>query len=66
MSIDLLPIAARLTARGIRLTVVQSLFDSGELTEAEARELLAGPLVPGDDSTTVDDSDLLEVAHERT
>lgn len=44
-------------ARAMRLTVVQQQYDAGNLTEAEARELLAGPLNPDDESTRVDDKE---------
>ena len=46
--------------RLLRLAVVQSQFNDGNLTEEEARELLCGNLTPTDDSTFLDDSDQLE------
>lgn len=49
-------------ARSLRLAVIQSQYRVGNLTEQDARELLAGPLSPGDLSTAYDDSDCLIVA----
>lgn len=46
-------------ARSLRLAVVQNQYDQENLTEDEAKELLSGPLTPGDDSTIFDDSDQL-------
>jgi len=46
-------------ARKLRLAGVTNVFDQGLLNEKSARELLAGPLVPDDDSTIRDDSALL-------
>ncbi|MDR3575344.1 MAG: hypothetical protein P4L50_15900 [Anaerolineaceae bacterium] len=43
-------------ARFLRISVLRNLVDVGVLTETDAKELLAGPLTPGDDSTIVDDS----------
>ena len=48
-------------ARSLRLAVIQNLFDQGRLTEADARELLSGPLDPDDPLTVYDDSDCLEI-----
>jgi len=48
-------------ARGLRLATIQSLFDGDHLSEDEAREVLAGPLSPGDESTVYDDSACLEI-----
>ena len=45
--------------RLLRVGVIQGLFNDGELTEVEARELLKGNLTPDDDSTFIDDSDQL-------
>lgn len=39
--------ADKLLARNLRLAVVQNQYDAGNLTEAEALELLAGPHRPG-------------------
>ena len=50
-----------LIARGMRLAVIQQQYDVGNLTEAEARVLLSGPLNPDDETTRVDDSDQLVV-----
>ena len=47
-------------ARLIRLLSVRTYWQTGELTKSEAQELLSGPLTPGDGSTVVDDSNLLE------
>ena len=46
-------------ARQLRLAVITNVFDQGLLDEDAARGLLAGPLVPGNDSTIYDDSALL-------
>lgn len=46
-------------ARALRLAVISQQHRAGNLTEAQARELLRGPLTPGDDSTIVDDSSQL-------
>lgn len=53
-----------LLARSLRLSTIQQLYDNELLTEGDARELLAGPLEPGDDSTIVNDSDQLTVKTE--
>ena len=45
-----------LMARKIRLATIMNLFQQGLLEEKDAKELLQGPLAPGDDSTIVDDS----------
>lgn len=50
-----------LIARAMRLSVVQSQYDAGNLSEDEARELLSGPLSPGDESTIIDDSSQLKL-----
>lgn len=49
-------------ARSLRLAVIQSQYRVGNLTEQDARKLLAGPLSPDDPSTIYDDSDCLMVA----
>ena len=46
-------------ARQLRLAVVTNVFEQGLLDEEAARELLARPLSPGDNSTIYDDSALL-------
>lgn len=56
--------AATMNARALRAAIIQQQFDIGNLTEGEARALLAAPLTPGDDSTFYDDSDQLR-AEER-
>lgn len=50
-------ISMTLMARGLRLSIVQQLYDCHELTLEEAREILSGPLDPDDPNTVVDDSD---------
>jgi len=47
------------TARFMRITFVKQFFTLGELTREEAEELLNLPLSPGDESTLVDDRELL-------
>jgi hypothetical protein len=49
-------------ARALRLAVVQQQYNVGNLTLDEAREILSGPLTPGDESTIYDDSDQLKQA----
>jgi len=46
-------------ARDLRLAVTNNLFEQGLLTEEDAREILSGPLEPGDETTIFDDSALL-------
>lgn len=46
-------------ARQLRLAAVTNVLEQSLLDEKAARELLAGPLSPGDDSTIYDDSALL-------
>lgn len=46
-------------ARSLRLVVIQNCFDQDLLTEEQAREVLAGSLVPDDDLTVFDDSQWL-------
>ena len=48
-------------ARDLRLAVTQNVFDQGFITEDEAREILSGPLTPGDETTVYDDSALLRL-----
>jgi hypothetical protein len=48
-------------ARALRIAVIQQQYDIGNITEEQARELLSGPLSPGDESTIVDDSDQLRI-----
>lgn len=50
-----------LIARSIRLAVIQDQYEHGNITEAEAKELLTLPLTPGDNSTIFDDSDQLMI-----
>ena len=47
-----------ITARQLRFGTISNLFDQGMLDVLSAKELLAGPLDPGDESTIVDDSAL--------
>ena len=53
--------ANELMARSLRIAVIQSQYDAGNLTEDEAKELLSGPLTPGDESTVIDDSSQLKL-----
>ena len=46
-------------ARQLRLATISNLLGQGILDESSAKELLAGPLEPGNESTIVDDSVLL-------
>lgn len=48
-------------ARSLRLAVIQNVFGQGLLTEADARDLLKGPLEPNNPLTFYDDSDCLEI-----
>lgn len=50
---------ARTIARQLRFAMITNALMQGLLDEPSAKELLAGPLSPGDDSTIVDDSGLL-------
>jgi len=49
----------RRSARQLRLAVITNVYKQNLLSDSEAKELLQGPLVPGDDSTIIDDSELL-------
>lgn len=49
----------RTVARCLRLGIVRQQYEAGNLTEAEALELLRGALTPGDETTVEDDSALL-------
>lgn len=53
--------AETLTARALRMAVIQAQYDEGNISEADARELLRGCLTPGDESTRYDDSGDLKV-----
>lgn len=46
--------------RSLRLAVIQNQVYAGNITRDQARELLAAPLTPGDDTTFFDDSDCLD------
>lgn len=48
-------------ARALRLAVVQQQYNAGNLSLDEAKEILSGPLTPGDESTTYDDSGQLRL-----
>lgn len=50
----------RYYARILRLGVVSQMYRGGELTVEEAVEILQGCLRPGDESTRIDDSALLD------
>lgn len=52
-------------ARMLRLAVVKNVFGQGLISESEAKELLSGCLSPGDESTRIDDSALLNVTFEQ-
>lgn len=49
-----------ITARLLRLRTIKGLKDGGHIDEATAKEILKGKLSPDDDSTFVDDSELLD------
>lgn len=52
-------------ARALRLATVQGQFMAGNLTEDEAKTILKGPLVPGDDTTISDDSHMVHFSHDQ-
>ncbi len=64
-SLTMPPEQIRRGARRLRIAVIRSQFRIGNLTREEALELLRGPLTPGDDSTIVDDSGLLDSTWEQ-
>lgn len=49
-------------ARKVRLVAVQNAYRQGRLTPTEARQILAGPLMPWDESSVIDDSQYAEWA----
>jgi len=49
-------------ARAIRLAVTVNVWNQGLITTEEAYKILSGPLTPDDDTTIVDDRDLLYFA----
>ncbi len=51
-------------ARTLRFIAVRGYYQAGELTEAEAIEILDGCLTPGDETTRVDDSALLNMSND--
>ena len=52
----------RIVARSLRLAIIRQQYRIGNLTEADALELLSGPLTPGDETTVEDDRDLLNAS----
>ena len=54
----------RCLARLLRFAVVSRLYADGRLDLPGAQEILAGPLTPGDASTIVDDSQLMNMPYE--
>jgi hypothetical protein len=48
-------------ARSLRLAIIQNQVLIGNMSEQDAKELLAGPLDPNDPTTVYDDSDCLVV-----
>ena len=46
-------------ARALRIAVISGQVRAGNLTVEQGRELLRGPLTPGDNSTIIDDSEQL-------
>ncbi len=50
-------------ARSLRLAVTQNVFDQDLITEEQARDVLRGPLSPGDEPC--DDSDCLELRKQK-
>lgn len=54
----------RNNARFLRVAVIRNIYKQDLLTREEALELLRGPLTPGDDSTIVDDTSLLDMSVE--
>lgn len=51
-------------ARALRFITVRGYYQAGEITEAEAIEILGGCLTPGDETTRVDDSALLGMSND--
>lgn len=54
----------RCIARILRYSVISGCYANGTLDLPAAMELLAGPLEPGNDSTIVDDSQLMNMQFE--
>ena len=48
-------------ARQLRLAVIQNCLDNGFISEQGAKEILSGPLTPGDSTTVYDDSRWLNI-----
>lgn len=53
-----------LLVRGLRLAVIQSQLNLGNLTVLEAKELFLLPLSPGDNTTIFDDYNQLTIPEE--
>lgn len=51
-------------ARALRLAVIRNALKSGQLTRDDAIKLLKGPLTPNDETTIVDDSQLIDISIE--
>ena len=51
-------------ARGLRLAIVRNQLRQSNLTREQAEELLRGCLVPGNEMTRIDDSDLIDTSIE--
>lgn len=56
------PLKQVILARKLRFFTIREYVKCGMFTKEEAKELLQGPLAPGDDSTIFDDSGLLDLA----
>ena len=55
----------RSVARMLRLGVTSQIYNAGEITMEDAEEILCGCLTPGDESTRIDDSALLDESIEK-
>lgn len=51
-------------ARWLRLSVIRNVLASDSITREDAIDLLSGPLTPGDPTTIVDDSGLVDASIE--
>lgn len=47
-------------ARFLRLQAIRGIYKDGTISREDAIEVLSGPLTPGDESTIVDDSKMLD------
>lgn len=54
----------RCLARIMRFSIIAGCYANGSLDFPAAMELLSGPLTPGDDSTIIDDSQLMNMRFE--